>query len=204
MRCRVTIIDAYDSFVHILVAYAQRLGCQVRVMRKDAPGLTGQIGPEHCDVLLLGPGPGHPSDSGYLQLLEHNAGRVPVFGVCLGHQAIALHYGARLAYAERLMHGKTSFISHDGEGCFRGLPAEGFRAMRYHSIIVERDSLGEELVATATSDTDGYVMGLRHVRLPIEGVQFHPESVGTEHGLSIIRNFIDCYRLKKGDSHVAA
>lgn len=204
MRCRVTIIDAYDSFVHILVAYAQRLGCQVRVLRKDSPRLIEETSPEHCDILLLGPGPGHPGESGYLPLLEHNAGRIPVFGVCLGHQAIGLHYGARLAYAERLMHGKTSLVSHDGAGCFRGLPAAGFRAMRYHSIIVERESLGRELTVSATSDTDHYVMGLRHTRLPIEGVQFHPESVGTEHGLDIIRNFIQCYHLKQGNSHVAA
>ncbi|MDC8015174.1 anthranilate synthase component II [Tahibacter soli] len=192
MRCRVTIVDAYDSFVHILVDYVRRLGCDVRVLRKDEPGLVDAIDPSRCDVLLLGPGPGHPRDSGYLALLERNAGRVPVFGVCLGHQAIGLYYGATLAYAQRLMHGKTSRVEHDGKGCFRNVP-RGFRAMRYHSIVVDAATLGNELVATATSDTDGYLMGLRHASLPIEGVQFHPESIGTEYGLEIIRNFIEVH-----------
>lgn len=204
MRCRVTIIDAYDSFVHILVSYVRKLDCEVRVLRRDDPDLAAHIGPDVCDVLLLGPGPGHPADSGYLQLLERNAGRVPVFGVCLGHQAIALYYGARLEYAQRLMHGKVSRISHDGKGCFAGLPAEGFDAMRYHSIIVDRESLGDTLVATAVSDTDDYLMGLRHAHLPIEGVQFHPESIGTEHGLEIIRNFIQSYHYGQERENVAA
>ena len=203
MRCRVTIVDAYDSFVHILVDYVRRLGCDVRVLRKDEPGLAEAIAPAHCDVLLLGPGPGHPADSGYPALLERNAGRVPAFGVCLGHQAIGLYYGATLAYAQRLMHGKTSRVAHDAQGCFRGVPQQ-FRAMRYHSIIVDAATLGDQLVATATSDTDGYLMGLRHARLPIEGVQFHPESIGTEHGLAIIGNFIDSYHAKKEQWHVAA
>jgi anthranilate synthase component 2 len=201
MRCRVTIIDAYDSFVHILVDYVRRLHCDVRVVRKDAPDVAAAA--EDCDVLLLGPGPGHPRESGYLALLDANRGRVPVFGVCLGHQAIGLYYGAELAYAQRLMHGKTSRIAHDGKGCFRSLP-QGFLAMRYHSIVVDADSLGDDLVATATSDVDDYLMGLRHAELPIEGVQFHPESIGTEHGLAIIRNFIDCYHTAKQDLHAAA
>ncbi|HEX2580881.1 MAG TPA: aminodeoxychorismate/anthranilate synthase component II [Dongiaceae bacterium] len=196
MTCRVTIVDAYDSFVHILVAYVRRLGCEVQVLRKDHPDLVNRIRPSVCDVLLLGPGPGHPLDSGYLRLLDHNNGSVPVFGVCLGHQAIALYYGAQLRYAERLMHGKTSRISHDGKGCFVGLP-QGFSAMRYHSIIADAATLGSELVVTATSDTDGYVMGLRHARLALEGVQFHPESIGTEQGLKIISNFIACYTGEK-------
>ena len=203
MHRRVTIVDAYDSFVHILVDYVRRLGCDVRVLRKDEPGLADAIDPSRCDVLLLGPGPGHPADSGYLALLERNAGRVPVLGVCLGHQAIALHYGATLAYAQRLMHGKASRVAHDGQGCFRDIP-DGFRAMRYHSIIVDAATLGDELVATATSDTDGYLMGLRHARLPIEGVQFHPESIGTEHGLQILRNFIEVYHRRSAPLDVAA
>lgn len=203
MRCRVTIVDAYDSFVHILVDYVRGLGCDVRVVRKDAADRFEAADPAHCDVLLLGPGPGHPRDSGYPELLQRVAGRVPVFGVCLGHQAIGLYYGAQLAYAQRLMHGKTSRVDHDGKGCFRGIP-RGFHAMRYHSIIVDAASLGSELVATATSDVDGYLMGLRHARLPIEGVQFHPESIGTEHGLDIIRNFIDCYCLQKEAVNAAA
>jgi anthranilate synthase/aminodeoxychorismate synthase-like glutamine amidotransferase len=203
MRCRVTIVDAYDSFVHILVAYVRTLGCEVNVLRKDHPDLIEYIGPHHCDVLLLGPGPGHPSDSGYLTLLEHNAGRVPVLGICLGHQAIALHYGASLLYAKRLMHGKASRIDHDGKGCFRGLP-DGFRAMRYHSIIVDTRTLGEHLIPTASSDADGYLMGLRHAHLPIEGVQFHPESIGTEYGIEIIRNFIDRHHATGKKLHAAA
>lgn len=203
MRCRVTIVDAYDSFVHILVDYVRRLGCEVRVVRKDAPDVAVASDAANCDVLLLGPGPGHPLDSGYLALLERNARRVPVFGVCLGHQAIGHYFGAKLAYAQRLMHGKTSRVEHDGKGCFRNLPP-GFRAMRYHSIIVDAAALGDELIATATSDTDGYLMGLRHRHLPIEGVQFHPESIGTEHGLEIIRNFIDCYHTQKEHLYAAA
>lgn len=203
MNQRVLIVDAYDSFVHILVDYFRRLGCQVTIMRKDHSRLHESARPEACDLIVLGPGPGHPAESGYLELLRYNRERLPVFGVCLGHQAIALHYGAKLAYADRLVHGKTSLIRHDGRGCFRGLPEQGFRAMRYHSIIVDADRLGADLIATATSDVDGYLMGLRHVRHAVDGVQFHPESIGTEFGLEIIRNFIKCHQEMAHGEHVA-
>ncbi|WP_058196423.1 anthranilate synthase component II [Xanthomonas translucens] len=199
MSTRVTIVDAYDSFVHILVDYVRQLDCEVRVVRRNASDLFATVDPEVCDVILLGPGPGHPSDSGYLQLLEQNREQLPVFGVCLGHQAIGLYYGAKLAYAEHLVHGKTSLVRHDGLGCFAGLPAQGIRAMRYHSIIVDRKSLPPCLTATATASGDGYLMGLRHNRFAVEGVQFHPESIGTEYGMEIIRNFIKSYHKEWGD-----
>lgn len=193
MSCRVTIVDAYDSFVHILVGYFEKLGCQVEVFRKDDPGLHSRINPLHTDMIVLGPGPGHPEESGYLQLLELNRGRIPVLGVCLGHQAIGLFYGSKLSYAKHLMHGKTSLISHDGLGCFSSYGDISFHAMRYHSIIIDDEHVAGELKVTARAQGDNYIMGVRHKRYPVEGVQFHPESIGTESGVDILKNFINAY-----------
>lgn len=196
MSLKVTIIDAYDSFVHIIVGYINKLGCETRVFRKDYSGLLDELTPDKCDLIILGPGPGHPSESGYFSILKNVGNKIPVLGICLGHQAIGMYFGAKIEYAQRLMHGKISSIHHDGKGCFSSFK-NSFKAMRYHSIVIERENLPEDLVITATSDVDNYIMGIRHTFLPIEGVQFHPESIGTESGLNIIQNFIKQYCLSE-------
>lgn len=192
MSHRVIVVDAYDSFVHILVGYLQILGCTVDLYRRDDPNLLGAVVDSAGDFLLLGPGPGHPKDSGYSELLAANDGRMPTLGVCLGHQAIALHYGCQLDYAKHLMHGKTSNISHDGKGCFTGCPDQ-FSAMRYHSIVVSDEQLSSAIAVSARSTDDSYIMGIRHRQLKVEGIQFHPESIGTNQGINLLNNFIHSY-----------
>lgn len=193
MSHHVIVVDAYDSFVHILVSYLQIIDCKVDVYRKDDVRLLHAIEESAGDILLLGPGPGHPADSGYDKLLRLNADRLPVLGVCLGHQAIGLHYGCQIDYARHLMHGKTSRISHDGQGCFKSFTESTFLAMRYHSIVVTDEDFPKEIEITARSDDDSYIMGIRHTSLKIEGIQFHPESIGTECGIHILQNFIAAY-----------
>ena len=192
MSHRVIVVDAYDSFVHILVGYLQILGCTVDLYRRDDDRLLKIVIESAADMLLLGPGPGHPMDSGYSNLLAINDGRMPVLGVCLGHQAIALHYGCQTEYAKHLMHGKTSHIAHDCKGCFQYLPNH-FSAMRYHSIVVADENLSPHISVSARSVDDAYIMGIRHKQLPIEGIQFHPESIGTVQGIEILKNFIETY-----------
>jgi|UniRef100_UPI004047CFC2 anthranilate synthase/aminodeoxychorismate synthase-like glutamine amidotransferase len=193
MSRRVTVIDAYDSFVHILVGYLEQLDCIVRIYRKDDVALYDAISQNNCDMILLGPGPGHPAESGYETILERNAGALPVFGVCLGHQAIGLYYGCRINYAKNLMHGKVSVILNDGFGCFSSFQSNAFMGMRYHSLIVSDEMFPSQMTITARSNGDNYVMGIRHKKLPIEGIQFHPESIGTESGIDILRNFMNAY-----------
>jgi anthranilate synthase component 2 len=191
MSRHVIVVDAYDSFVHILVSYLQAIGCKVDLYRKDDARLVQAVQKSAGDILLLGPGPGHPADSGYGNLLRLNAGRMPVLGVCLGHQAIGLHYGCQIEYAKHLMHGKTSHISHDGKGCFRSFSDATFLAMRYHSIVISDENFPGEMEISARSADDAYIMGIRHPFLKIEGIQFHPESIGTEFGIHILQNFMD-------------
>lgn len=193
MSCRVIVVDAYDSFVHILVSYFEAMDCKVDLYRKDDIRLARVVEGSVGDMLVLGPGPGHPADSGYGNLLDLNAGRMPVLGVCLGHQAIGHHYGCQIEYARHLMHGKTSHIFHDGRGCFTSFSDDAFVAMRYHSIVVSDENLPQEIEISARSEDDSYVMGIRHNSLKIEGIQFHPESIGTEFGIQILRNFMDTY-----------
>lgn len=193
MSRRVIVVDAYDSFIYILVSYFQEMGYEVDLYRKDDIRLARAVEESVGDALVLGPGPGHPADSGYGNLLNLNAERMPVLGVCLGHQAIGLHYGCSIKYASHLMHGKTSEISHDGQGCFKSFSDYAFTAMRYHSIIISEESLPAEIKISARSTDDSYVMGIRHKFLKIEGIQFHPESIGTEFGIQILQNFMeDC------------
>jgi anthranilate synthase/aminodeoxychorismate synthase-like glutamine amidotransferase len=189
----VFVLDNYDSFTYNLVQYLGELGAQVVVRRNDE--LTcEEVEAMKPERILLSPGPCTPSEAGILvPLIKHMAGKAPIFGVCLGHQAIGQAFGGDVVRAKNLMHGKTSPISHDGKGIFAGLPTP-LTCTRYHSLIVAEKSLPRELEVTArTLDFDGktsIVMGLRHRSLPIEGVQFHPESVLTEHGHDMIRNFL--------------
>lgn len=186
---KILLVDAFDSFIYIIRQYLLVAGAQTQVLRSDELNCDDvlAIAP---DVLVLGPGPGHPSDSGHVELVKRYAGQIPIFGVCLGHQAIGLAYGATVRPATHLMHGKSSEIDHDGEGIFTGLP-QRFRATRYHSLIVEEDTIPDELAVSARSADDGYVMALRHRRVLMESVQFHPESIGTDFGMRMLQAFLD-------------
>lgn len=185
------LIDAYDSFVYIIEQYLAELGAEPTVVRSAAENadLVRELQP---DVLVLGPGPGHPLDSGHVELVREFAGRVPILGVCLGHQAIGCAYGATVSPAQHIMHGKTSTLEHDGRGIFTGAPADQL-VTRYHSLVVEDATLPAELEVSARSRDDGYVMGLRHRDLAIESVQFHPESITTVHGIDLFRAFLETY-----------
>jgi len=186
------IIDNYDSFTYNLVQYLGELEAEMRIFRNDeiTPAEALDLQPEG---LLLSPGPCSPNEAGVsLSLLKTFAGTVPIFGVCLGHQCIGQTFGGKVVRATRLMHGKTSPIHHRGTDLFQGLPSP-FAATRYHSLIVERESLPPSLEVTAETE-EGEIMGLRHRELPIWGVQFHPESLATEHGLALMRNFLSLMR----------
>jgi anthranilate synthase component 2 len=181
-------IDNYDSFTYNLVQYLGELGEDVHVVRNDAITLeeVAQLAPER---IVVSPGPCTPNEAGIsVSLVRELAGRIPILGVCLGHQSVGQAFGARIGHARTLMHGKVSAIHHRGQGVFRDLP-EGFSATRYHSLAIERESLPECLEITAETD-DGEIMGVRHRQLAVEGVQFHPESVLTEHGHALLRNFL--------------
>jgi anthranilate synthase/aminodeoxychorismate synthase-like glutamine amidotransferase len=188
-RMRVVVIDNYDSFVYNLVQYLGELGAEPVVHRHDALDLAGLEALEP-DAVLISPGPGRPEDAGVSNEAIRAFGErgVPVLGVCLGHQCIGQVFGGRVERAPRVMHGKTSQITHDGRGVFAGI-ASPFTATRYHSLVVARDSVPDALEVTAESE-DGLVMGLRHRDFPIEGVQFHPESILTESGHDLLRNFL--------------
>ncbi len=181
-------IDNYDSFTYNLVQYFGELGEDVRVVRNDEISLA-EIGSLSPQRICISPGPCTPDQAGIsLSLLQEFAERIPILGVCLGHQAIGQAFGGKVVRARALMHGKVSPIDHSSRGVFAGLP-DRFNAARYHSLAVERESLPECLEISAWTD-DGEIMGLRHRTLPIEGVQFHPESIATEHGHAILRNFL--------------
>ncbi|ODS97027.1 MAG: anthranilate/aminodeoxychorismate synthase component II [Lautropia sp. SCN 69-89] len=181
-------IDNYDSFTWNLVQYFGELGEEVRTVRNDAITLDEVVALAPARI-VISPGPCTPAEAGIsLPLIERFAGRIPILGVCLGHQAIGAAFGGRVVRAKQVMHGKTSPIRHDGAGVFRGLP-DPFTAIRYHSLAVERESLPGCLEVTAWTD-DGEIMGLRHRELAVEGVQFHPESILTEHGHALLRNFL--------------
>jgi len=185
---RVLVVDNYDSFVYNLVQYLGELGADPIVRRHDAVTLdeAAELAP---DAVLVSPGPGRPEDAGVsVEMIRWAAGRIPVLGVCLGHQCIGVAWGARVERSPQVMHGKMSQIHHNGTGLFSGLSSP-LEATRYHSLIVEESSLPDELEVVATSD-DGLVMGLRHRDLEVEGVQFHPESILTEDGHGLLSNFL--------------
>lgn len=182
-------IDNYDSFTFNLVQYLGELGADVRVVRNDEVGVD-EVEKMRPQTIVISPGPCSPNEAGIsLALIERLGGAVPILGVCLGHQAIGQAYGGKVVHAQTLMHGKTSPIHHAGQGVFAGLPSP-FTATRYHSLAVARESLPDCLEVTAWTD-DGEIMGLRHRRLAVEGVQFHPEAILTEHGHALLRNFLD-------------
>jgi anthranilate synthase component 2/para-aminobenzoate synthetase component 2 len=181
-------IDNYDSFVYNLVQYLQELGQEVRVFRNDRVTLEEMesLSPSH---IVISPGPCTPAEAGIsLAAIKHFAGRIPILGVCLGHQAIGQAFGGRVVRAGRPMHGKTSLVYHDGTGIYRGLP-NPFAAARYHSLLVERETLPDCLAITAQTG-QGEIMGLRHREYPVEGVQFHPESILTMVGKKLLANFL--------------
>ncbi|MFD1792692.1 anthranilate synthase component II [Ochrobactrum teleogrylli] len=184
---RVLLIDAYDSFVYIVKNYIDVMGHDSEIVRWDHVRLDAVV---NYDAIILGPGPGHPTECGYLDIIRHAEGKVPIFGICLGMQAIAQFYGLPVVQAEKRLHGKISTIRCSGTNCFSGLPNE-FKVTRYHSLIAD-DSAQQEnspLKVTARSLEDNYIMGLKHQDWCIEGVQFHPESICSEYGYRILENF---------------
>lgn len=184
----VLIVDCYDSFTFNLYQQVGRLGGKPVVFPCDTP--LEVLQKSGCDRIILSPGPGTPEDSGVCrEVLETMSRTIPTLGVCLGHQTICTVFGGEVVRAPHLMHGKTSQICHEGTGIFAGVPTP-FTATRYHSLVAQRESLPVELVVTASSDDDGYVMGIRHSKYPIDGVQFHPESILSPKGDRIIRNFL--------------
>ena len=191
-------IDNYDSFTYNLVQYLQELGEEVKVIRNDELDVAA-IAALRPERIVISPGPCTPNEAGVsLAVLEQLGSRIPIFGVCLGHQSLGQAFGGRVVRAGRIMHGKTSLIHHRGQGVFAGLPSP-FEATRYHSLVVEKASLPDCLEVTAwTENPDGSIeeiMGLRHRSLPVEGVQFHPESILTQHGHALLKNFLQPQRL---------
>ena len=188
MAVRVLLVDNYDSFTYNLYQYLGELGAETSVVRNDALTADAALG-RGADRIVISPGPGTPDQAGIsLELIGKAAGRVPLLGVCLGHQSLGQAYGGRVVRAPAPMHGKTSEIHHDGKGLFHGLP-NPFTATRYHSLVVARDSVPDCLEITAWT-ADGLVMGLRHRRHALLGVQFHPESILTAPGKDLLRNFL--------------
>lgn len=184
----ILVIDNYDSFTYNLVQYLGEMGEELRVVRNDkiTPDEIAEMAP---DKLLISPGPCDPEHAGVsVETIKRFAGEIPILGVCLGHQSIGYAFGGRIVRADRLMHGKTSPILHEGQGVFAGMPRP-FAATRYHSLLIERETLPDCLEVTAET-AEGEIMGVRHKTLPVEGVQFHPESVLTEEGRRILENFV--------------
>jgi anthranilate synthase component 2 len=194
IRPRVLMIDNYDSFTYNLVQYLAELGAEVQVVRNDQISVE-EIAAIDPDKIVISPGPCTPKEAGIsVDALHRYAGKSPILGVCLGHQSIGYAFGGNIIHAKSIMHGKTSLMHHAGQGVFRGL-ANPFQATRYHSLVIERETLPDCLEITAWTETpDGQfeeIMGVRHKSLPIEGVQFHPESILTEHGHALLRNFLE-------------
>ena len=185
----ILVIDNYDSFTYNIVQYLGELGADIQVIRNDemTPEAILKKKPDH---ILISPGPCSPKEAGIsVEVIQKLAGKIPILGVCLGHQSIGYAFGGDIIRAKQLMHGKTSQITHDGKGVFKGLP-NPFRATRYHSLVIKRETLPDCLEVTATSE-DGEIMGVRNKTLAVEGVQFHPESILTESGKPLLKNFLE-------------
>ncbi len=189
------LIDNYDSFTYNLAQYLGELGADVHVHRNDAITLE-QIAAWEPERIVISPGPCTPTEAGIsIAVIQRFAGRIPILGVCLGHQAIGQAFGGRIVRARHVMHGKLSAVTHDGRGVFAGLPSP-FTVTRYHSLAIERSSLPACLEISATAD-DGEIMGVRHRALAVEGVQFHPEAILTEHGHALLANFLNAAQAKR-------
>ncbi len=188
---KILLVDAYDSFVHTIYQYLLSLGATVDVVRNDQLDFA-KIETAGYGLIVLGPGPGHPKDCGYVEVIQHFKNKLPIFGVCLGMQALTLAFGGEVVPAKHRMHGKISQIEHVSKGCLTGLP-NPLAVTRYHSLIAEESSFPHQaLEITARSLDDAYIMAVKHHQLPIEGVQFHPESICTDQGLQIFANFLSC------------
>jgi anthranilate synthase component 2 len=188
-RLKLLMVDNYDSFTYNLVQYFGELGAQVEVFRNDEITLEG-IAQRAPDRLVISPGPCSPAEAGIsVAAIKHFAGKLPILGVCLGHQSVGAAFGGTIVRAQQLMHGKTSVIQTTREGVFSGLP-ERFTVNRYHSLAIDKAACPSELATTAWTE-DGEIMGVRHRELPIQGVQFHPESILTEHGHDMLKNFLE-------------
>jgi anthranilate synthase/aminodeoxychorismate synthase-like glutamine amidotransferase len=184
----ILVLDNYDSFTYNLVQYLGELGAEVKVLRNDEASVD-EVVRMRPERIVISPGPCTPNEAGIsLELIRRLSGKLPILGVCLGHQAIGQAFGGKVVHAQRVMHGKVSQIHHDGRGVFAGIPQD-FTATRYHSLAVERDSLPAMLEVSAHSE-DGEIMGLRHREMAVEGVQFHPEALLTEHGHQLLENFL--------------
>ncbi len=191
----ILMIDNYDSFTYNLVHYFGELGEDISVYRNDKISIA-EISELHPDIIVVSPGPCTPKEAGIsVEVIKEFAGKVPILGVCLGHQSVAYAFGSEIVRAERLLHGKTSMIHHDGKGIYEGIP-DPFEATRYHSLLVDRGSLPDEFDITAWTDEDE-IMGIRHKQYLIEGVQFHPESILTKCGKDLLRNFVNIARKTK-------
>jgi len=190
---KLLMVDNYDSFTYNIVQYFGELGAQVEVFRNDeitVAEIEARLNAGQLDRLVISPGPCSPAEAGIsVAAIQHFAGKLPILGVCLGHQAIGAAFGGTIVRAKELMHGKTSVITTDEQGVFAGLPRQ-FTVNRYHSLAIERASCPEVLAVTAWTE-DGEIVGVRHKELPIEGVQFHPESILTEHGHAMLKNFLE-------------
>jgi len=190
---RVLLIDNYDSFVYNIAQYLGELGASVMVFRNDAINVkkARRLNP---DRIIISPGPGTPEDKSFfgncISIIRRFGSKIPILGICLGHQGIAYAFGAKISHASKLMHGKTSMIKHDGKGIFRGV-SNPFEATRYHSLVVSVFEIPSSLKITAYSLEDCEIMGLRHVEYPIEGIQFHPESILTREGKKMLKNFLE-------------
>lgn len=194
----ILLIDNYDSFTYNIFQYLSQLGAKVKVLRNDAIAVP-EIARLKPEAIVISPGPGNPDEAGItLETIRTYAGQIPILGVCLGHQAIGQAFGGKVVRAGKLMHGKTSAVKHKGLGVFKGLPSP-LEVTRYHSLIVDRASLPKALEITA-STSDGMIMGLRHRKFLVEGVQFHPESYTTEHGMEMLDNFLKAAAKKRGKS----
>jgi anthranilate synthase component 2 len=187
----ILMIDNYDSFTYNLVQYLREMHSEVEVHRNDAITVDELMEKKDLEAIVISPGPGRPEDAGIsMDVIKAFAGKVPILGVCLGHQSIGICFGGKVIHAKKLMHGKTSDISCDGEYIFNNMGSRPLKVMRYHSLAIERETLPDSLIITAETTDDGEIMGVRHRDLPVYGIQFHPESIMTPTGKRMLRNFL--------------